>query len=228
MLQQAREEARAIIKEAKETAAEVQKDLRQLSRVQSLGERNKRLEQGKGRLKEAEARYKDGIVREVNENPVSIDDVRVGDKVRLLTLDQEGEVLSLPDEKGDLMVKVGIMKVNVNISDLMMINEKKSRKSSRSGGRPYGNLYRAKAMAVSPSVNVVGKNLEDASMEVEKYLDDAYMAGLKEVTVIHGRGAGILKEGLRQLFRRSKLVASFRKGSYNEGGDGVTIVKLKE
>lgn len=228
VLQQAREEARAIIKEAKETAAEVQKDLRQLSRVQSLGEWNKRLEQGKGRLKEAEARYKDGIVREVNENPVSIDDVRVGDKVRLLTLDQEGEVLSLPDEKGDLMVKVGIMKVNVNISDLMMINEKKSRKSSRSGGRPYGNLYRAKAMAVSPSVNVVGKNLEDASMEVEKYLDDAYMAGLKEVTVIHGRGAGILKEGLRQLFRRSKLVASFRKGSYNEGGDGVTIVKLKE
>ena len=159
---------------------------------------------------------------------MSIDDVQVGDKVKLLTLDQTGEVLTLPDEKGDLMVKVGIMKINVNLSDLMMINEKKSGgKGSKSAGR-YGNLYRAKAMAVSTSVNVVGKNLEDATMEVEKYLDDAYMAGLKEVTVIHGRGQGILKEGLRQLFKRNKLVASFRKGSYNEGGEGVTIVKLKE
>ena len=226
-LQQAKEEARAIIKEAKDTASEVQKELRELSKVQSLGERNKRLEQGRRRLKETESKYQDGIVREVNENPVSIDDVQVGDKVRLLTLDQTGEVLTLPDEKGDLMVKVGIMKINVNISDLMMINEKKSGKSKK-GGSHYGNLYRAKVMAVSTSVNVVGKNLEDATMEVEKYLDDAYMAGLKEVTVIHGRGQGILKEGLRQLFKRNKLVASFRKGSYNEGGEGVTIVKLKE
>ena len=227
-LQKAKEEARAIIKEAKDTASEVQRELRELSKVQSLGERNKRLEQGKRRLKETENRYQDGIVREINENPVSIDDVQVGDKVKLLTLDQTGEVLTLPDEKGDLMVKVGIMKINVNLSDLMMINEKKSGgKGSKSAGR-YGNLYRAKAMAVSTSVNVVGKNLEDATMEVEKYLDDAYMAGLKEVTVIHGRGQGILKEGLRQLFKRNKLVASFRKGSYNEGGDGVTIVKLKE
>lgn len=226
-LQQAKEEARAIIKEAKDTASEVQKELRELSKVQSLGERNKRLEQGRRRLKETESKYQDGIVSEVNENPVSIDDVQVGDKVRLLTLDQTGEVLTLPDEKGDLMVKVGIMKINVNISDLMMINEKKSGKSKK-GGSHYGNLYRAKAMAVSTSVNVVGKNLEDATMEVEKYLDDAYMAGLKEVTVIHGRGQGILKEGLRQLFKRNKLVASFRKGSYNEGGEGVTIVKLKE
>ena len=226
-LQQAKEEARAIIKEAKDTASEVQKELRELSKVQSLGERNKRLEQGRRRLKETESKYQDGIVSEVNENPVSIDDVQVGDRVKLLTLDQTGEVLTLPDEKGDLMVKVGIMKINVNISDLMMINEKKSGKSKK-GGSHYGNLYRAKAMAVSTSVNVVGKNLEDATMEVEKYLDDAYMAGLKEVTVIHGRGQGILKEGLRQLFKRNKLVASFRKGSYNEGGEGVTIVKLKE
>ena len=226
-LQKAKEEARAIIREAKETASEVQKELRELSKVQSLGERNKRLEQGRRRLRETENRYQDGIVRGVNENPVSIDDIRAGDKVKLLTLDQTGEVLTQPDEKGDLMVKVGIMKINVNVSDLMMINEKKSGKTGKGAGQ-YGSLYRAKAMAVSTSVNVVGKNLEDATMEVEKYLDDAYMAGLKEVTVIHGRGQGILKEGLRQLFRRNKLVASFRKGSYNEGGEGVTIVKLKE
>ena len=226
-LQKAREEARAIIREAKETASEVQKELRELSKIQNFGERNKRLEQGRRRLKESESRYQDGLVREVNENPVSLEDIRVGDKVRILTLDQTGEVLVMPDEKGDLMVKVGIMKINVNISDLMMIKEKKSGNGGKNAGR-YGNLYRSKAMAVSTSVNVIGKNLEDAASEVEKYLDDAYMAGLKEVTVIHGRGQGILKEGLRQLFKGHKLVSSFRKGSYNEGGEGVTIVKLKE
>jgi DNA mismatch repair protein MutS2 len=83
-------------------------------------------------------------------------------------------------------------------------------------------------MTASTSINVVGQTLDDATMEVEKYLDDAYMAGLKEVSIIHGRGAGILQNGLRQLFRKHKLVASYRKGAYSEGGDGVTIVKLKE
>ncbi|MBQ8562990.1 MAG: Smr/MutS family protein, partial [Firmicutes bacterium] len=92
----------------------------------------------------------------------------------------------------------------------------------------YGSLYKEKAMNISVSVNVQGQNLEDACMNVDKYLDDAYMAGLPEVTVIHGRGEGILKDGIRSLLRRHKLVASYRKGGYNEGGEGVTIVKLKE
>ena len=81
---------------------------------------------------------------------------------------------------------------------------------------------------MSPSINVQGKYLDDAVMDVDKYLDDAYMAGLREVTVIHGRGEGILKEGLRKLFKRHKHVASYRKGGYNEGGDGVTVVTLKD
>ena len=125
------------------------------------------------------------------------------------------------------MVKVGIMKINVNITDLMMINDGKKKKQP-SGKGQYGSLYKAKAMTAATSINVVGKNLDDATMEVDKYLDDAYMAGLKEVSIIHGRGAGILQNGLRQLFRKHRLVASYRKGAYNEGGDGVTIVKLKE
>lgn len=223
---QAKEEARSIIREARETADEVQKELRSLDKVRSLGERNRRLAEGRRKIRESENKYADSIVREVNENPADPDNIKVGDKVRLLTLDQQGEVLTLPDDRGDMMVKVGIMKINVNITDIMMVSGNDS--GSKKTGSRYGSLYRAKAMTVSTSVNVVGRNLEEATMEVEKYLDDAYMAGLKEVTVIHGRGAGILKEGLRQMFRRHRLVDSYRKGAYNEGGDGVTIVKLKE
>ena len=226
VLKDAREEARAIIKEARETASDVQKELKELAKVQSLGERTKRLEKSKRRIKESENRYADGLERPVNANPVTAEELQIGDRVKILTLDQNGEVLTLPDEKGDLTVKVGIMKINVNVSDLMLIIDGTKKKKTRTGG--YGNLYRKKAQTISMSVNVQGQNLEDALMNVDKYIDDAYMAGLKEVTVIHGNGTGVLKEGLRRSFKKHKLIASYRKGGYNEGGDGVTIVKLKE
>ncbi len=116
VLKDAREEARAIIKEARETASDVQKELKELAKVQSLGERTKRLEKSKRRIKESENRYADGLERPVNANPVTAEELQTGDRVKILTLDQNGEVLTLPDEKGDLTVKVGIMKINVNVS----------------------------------------------------------------------------------------------------------------
>lgn len=146
----------------------------------------------------------------------------------MLTLDQNGEVLTLPDAKGDLMINVGIMKINANVQDLMLIRDGKPAKKKTPRGSKYSGLYRSKAQNISASVNVQGKSLDEAMMDVDKYLDDAYMAGFREVTVIHGLGTGVLRDGLRQAFRRNKHVESFRKGAYNEGGDGVTIVKLKE
>lgn len=226
IIQRAKEEARSILKEAKDTAGDVSKELRRLSKIDSLGERNRRFDETKKRLKEAEDKFAERMVRRVNQSPVNVDKLKVGDKVRVLTLDQAGEILSLPDSKGDLVVKIGIMKVNINVDDLMFL-ENDTKKEDKEKGR-YGSLYKSKAQSISVSVNVQGENLDDAVMDVDKYLDDAFMAGLKEVTVIHGRGEGILKEGLRKLFRRHKHVASYRKGGYNEGGDGVTIVTLKE
>lgn len=226
IISKAKEEARDILREARETANVVSKELRELNKIGSLGERNKRFDKSRSKLKDAEERVSEKLIRRVNQAPVNADDLKVGDKVRVLTLDQIGEILSKPDEKGDLAVKIGIMKANINIKDLMFIEQEKPAKAPKTS--KYGNLYKSKAQNISMSINVQGKNLDDATMDVDKYLDDAFMAGLKEVTIIHGRGEGILKDGLRNLFRRHKHVASYRKGKYNEGGEGVTIVTLKE
>ena len=233
IIAKAREEARLMLREAKDTAAEVQKELKQLAKMDSLGERTKHFDKSRKKLKEKEDKYAERkVIREVNnENPVSAADLKVGDRVKLLTLDQNGEILSLPDDKGNLMIQVGIMKMTANLKDLMLINDgtkKKKIPQPKTGSGRYGTMYKEKAMNISVNCNVQGQNLEDACMNVEKYLDDAYMAGLKEVTIIHGRGEGILKDGIRNMLRRNKLAASYRKGGYNEGGEGVTIVKLKE
>lgn len=231
IIAKAREEARLMLREAKDTAAEVQKELKQLAKMDSLGERTKHFDKSRKKLKEKEDKYAERkVIREVNnENPVSASDLKVGDRVKLLTLDQNGEILTLPDEKGNLTIQLGILKMNVNLKDLVLINDgTKKKKVPQPKASRYGSLYKEKAMNISVNLNVQGQNLEDACMNVEKYLDDAYMAGLKEVTLIHGRGEGILKDGIRNMLRRNKLVASYRKGGYNEGGEGVTIVKLKE
>ncbi len=226
IIRKAKEEARDILKEARETANDVSRELRQLSKAESMGERNRRFDESRRKLRTAEEKFSEKMIKRVNQKPVRADELKLGDRVKVLTLDQTGEILSLPDSKGELIVKIGMMKVNINVSDLMFMEEAHEKEEKQRG--KYGNLYRAKAQTVSASVNVQGKILDDAVMDVDKYLDDAYIAGLREVTVIHGRGEGILKEGLRKLFKRHKHVASYRKGGYNEGGDGVTIVTLKD
>ena len=226
IIHQAKEEARNILKEARETANDVNRELRALNKIESLGERNRRFDKNRKRLKDAEDKFAEKMIKRVNQSPVKADQLKIGDKVRVVTLDQPGEILSLPDSKGDLLVKVGMMKVSININDLMFMEEDSEMKNKQAG--KYGTLYKSKAQNISISINVQGENLDDAVMDVDKYLDDAYIAGLKEVTVIHGRGEGILKDGLRKLFKRHKHVASYRKGNYNEGGDGVTIVTLKD
>lgn len=224
----AREEARDMLREARETATEVQKELRELSKMESLGERNKHFDKSRRKLKEKEGKYAEKIIKQVNSNPVKASDIKVGDRVKVLSLGQNGEIVTLPDDKGNLFVQVGIMKANLNLDDLVLINDgTKKMKPQKSSSGKYGGLYKAKAQTVSISINVQGENLDDAVMDVDKYLDDAYVAGLKEVTVIHGRGEGILKKGLRDMMKRHKHVESFRRGNYNEGGEGVTLVKLK-
>ncbi len=228
ILNQAKAEARQLLQEAKDVSKEVQEELRELTKIESLGQRNKKFDENRKRIKDTAGRYREKIIREVNDNPVAPEDLKLGDRVKVLSLGQKGQIVSLPDDKGELMVQVGILKAKVKLDDIMLIeggaldtNRPKKVKKT------YGSMYKAKTQTVAISVDVRGKNLDDAVMDVDKYLDDATMAGLKEVTVIHGRGEGILKKGLQDMMRTHKHVRRFRKGNFDEGGDGVTVVTLK-
>lgn len=226
-LNNAKEEARAIIAEAKALSKSVQEELKELSKLESLGERTKRLENSKRKIKDAAGRYKEIIQREENDNPVSIDDVKIGDRVKVMTLNQNGEVIGLPDSKGDITVQVGIMKMKCKAKDLKIIIDGTQKKKKPKTKSNYGSLYKSKTSNISTSVNVQGQNLEDALAIVEKYIDDAFMSNLEEITIIHGRGEGVLKKGIGEMLRRNKQVKTYRKGGYSEGGEGVTVVKLK-
>ncbi len=224
-LERAKEQARSIIREAKEVAADVQQELKALAKLESMGERNLKFDQGRKRLREIEKKNRSTIKRETNDKPVDPSEISVGTRVKILTLGQNGEALSVPDDKGNLQVQVGIMKIGVNIKDIMLIDQGKPKKKPKTSS--YGSLYKKKAQNISTSVDVRGKNLEDAVMDVEKYIDDAYISGLNEVTIIHGRGEGILRKGIQDMLKRHKNVKKFRPGGFNEGGDGVTVISLK-
>ncbi|PWM66107.1 MAG: hypothetical protein DBX38_05885 [Eubacteriales Family XIII. Incertae Sedis bacterium] len=243
ILSSAREEARQLVREAREVSREVTAELKELSKVESLGERTRRLDESRSRLRAASAKYREKVsAADTDFEPVDPAKLFIGHRVKVMTIGQNGEVLTLPDSKGDLLVQVGIMKINANVKDLMSIEQGKGRSAGNAGkgsqfgasgagsgsGTGYGALYRSKVMSVPLTINVQGENLDSAVADVDKYLDDAFMAGLEEVTVIHGRGEGILKNGIAQLLRRHKHVDSFRRGAYNEGGDGVTVVRLKK
>lgn len=228
LINDAKEEARAIIAEAKEVSKTVQEELKELAKIESLGERNKRLDRSKRKIKDAAGRYKEAIQREENDNPVSVEDVKIGDRVKVLTLNQNGEVIALPDSKGEIMVQVGIMKIKCKAADLkIIIDGTQKKKKPKTGKTTYASMYKNKSANISISLNVQGQNLEDALDNVSKYIDDAFMAHLEEVTIIHGRGEGILKNGIQNMLKKHKQVKSFRKGNFDEGGDGVTVIKLK-
>jgi DNA mismatch repair protein MutS2 len=226
ILAKAREEARDMLREAKEISDQAQRDMKELDRLESSAERHALFNESRKKIKSVDSKYRETIKTEENRNPVTADQLKLGDRVKVLTMGQNGQLLSLPDDKGEMFIQVGPLKAKVNIKNLMLINDG-TKKKVASKNNKYGNLYRSKAQNISLSINVRGKNLDDAVMDVDKYLDDAYMAGLKEVTVIHGRGEGILRNGLHDIFKKHKHVDSFRKGAYNEGSDGVTVVTIK-
>lgn len=224
LVAKAKEEAKETIREAKEFAEQIERELRELETIEDRSLRNRRQESIKQRIRTEQDRYREKLPEKQNLRPVNAAELKLGDRVKVQSLDQKGQIISLPDEKQEVQVQIGLMKFNVGLDQIVKIDQENKKESK---GSRYSSIYQSKVKSVLPSINVVGKVLDDALMDVDKYLDDAFMAGLKEVTIIHGRGAGILREGLKQMLKSHKHVANSRKGSYNEGGDGVTVVTLK-
>ena len=204
-----------------------QEELKEIARLESMGERTRRFDEGRRKLRAVEKKNRNTIKRETNDKPVDPETLNLGDRVKILTLGQNGEVCELPDEKGELQVQVGAMKIGVNVRDIMLIDQHIQKSGVRKKASGYGSMYRQKAQTVSTSIDVRGKNLDDALMDVEKYIDDAFISGLGEVTIIHGRGEGILSKGIRAALRKNKNIKDYRRGAFDEGGDGVTVVKFK-
>lgn len=226
ILDKAREEAREILREAKETTKELQKQIKELQKSGLTEGAQARLEATRQKLRDAESKASTHVVKQINSAPVDAKDLKVGDRVKHITLDQNGEIISLPDEKGEVMVLIGALKLSASVKDLMLINEGKDRKPP--ARKAVVKMSSNKSRTVSASINLVGQNLEEALAEAEKYIDDVYIAGLEKATIIHGRGEGILKNGIRDMLKHNKLVKSYQAGAYNEGGEGVTVVTMKK
>ena len=230
-IEEAKEEARELIEEAKAEVAQIQKDIsdaREIADTEAERLLQQTVSESRRKLTEKKKQYESRIKPQQAKPAEKVDPnkIEIGKRVNVLSVGQKGSVISLPDESGNMQVQIGQMKLTVNISGVTLVQENVTDKEREKV--KYSRLRAAKVMTCPLSINVVGKNLDDAIMDVDKYIDDASMAGLEFVTIIHGRGAGILRSGIQNFLRHSKHVESFRKGGPGEGGDGATIVTMKK
>ena len=224
IIREAKEQANSILQEAKDVADE------------SIRKYNRWLQEG-GNIKDMEAersQLRDKL-REDNEplkkkskpsKSISLDDLKIGDPVFVTTLGLKGTVTSLPNSKGDLFVQMGILNSQVNIKDLEPSEEKKE-DTGKVRNTHSGKIKMSKSISMSPELNLIGKTVDEAIFELDKYLDDAYLAHMTTVTIIHGRGTGALRKGVHDYLKKSKYVKSYRVGGHNEGNTGATIVEFK-
>lgn len=154
-------------------------------------------------------------------------DLSLGESVRVLSMNLRGTVSSKPDSKGFLFVQMGIIRSKVHISDLELIKEPETKAISmqRTGA---GKIRMSKSSSVSMEIKLLGLTVDEAIARLDKYLDDAYLAHLKSVRVVHGKGTGALRKGIHQFLRRQKHVESFHLAEFGEGDAGVTIVEFKK
>lgn len=225
MMEKARSEAFSITRQAKEEADNILKELRNMEMEMASKEKNKKIEALRKELADSmgnlQPSVKSMIVPKVSNKEIK--DLKSGDEVKVITLNQEGTVVSVDKKKKEAVVQMGIMKMTLPFKALQIAQkEKKSivTKSTR-------QIISSKSGSVKSEVDLRGLNLEEAIVEVDKYLDDACVAGLETVTIIHGVGTGVLKKGLQDVLKKNKHVKSQRPGQYGEGGMGVTIVEIR-
>ena len=221
LLQEAREEARSILAQAKEAADQAIRDMHRRGEPVS-----REMEEARAGLRLAlEAAAGPEETREPRRVTVTEKKLRLGDLVHVHSLGAKGTVASLPDAKGRLTVQMGILRTEVQASDLELVPEDTTLvegKKQRSSFSAY-----QKGLTVSTEINLIGMTVDDALQALDKYLDDAWLAHISRVRIIHGRGTGALKKAVAGLLRRNKHVAGFAPAPFNEGGDGATVAELK-
>lgn len=182
------------------------------------------LEEQRKSLKDKLEKHEEKINLSSNDKGKEINEVTVGMEVMLPSLNQKVTILTLPDNKKEVQVQAGIMKVNVKLKDLRMIDGNSSSKQVK---RTQKREMKLKVKSVATSVDLRGMDSEEACYVTDKYLDEAYVAGLGEVSIIHGKGTGILRNAINDMLRRHPHVKNYRLGEYGEGGNGVTVAILK-
>ncbi len=154
--------------------------------------------------------------------------LRIGDSVKVLSMNLKGIVNTLPNAKGDLYVQMGILNSLVNIKDLVLIEESTSASAKTYSKTGAGSIKMSKSATVSAEINLIGKTTDEAIALLDKYLDDAYIAHLPSVRIVHGKGTGALRSAVQKHLKRQKYIKSFRLGTMGEGDAGVTIAEFKE
>ncbi|HIR28514.1 MAG TPA: endonuclease MutS2 [Candidatus Choladousia intestinigallinarum] len=228
ILSKAREEAQAILREAKEYADET---IRRYNKLGNAAGSTKEMEQERTKLREKMSSLEKKGVKPNEKSPkkeLTAKDLRIGDSVKVLSMNLRGTVSTLPDARGNLFVQMGILRSQVNLKDLEKLPDDTGSAAAsfkkQSGG---SRIKMSKSASIHTEINLLGKTTDEALVELDKYLDDAYLAHLPSVRIVHGKGTGALRKAVHQYLRRQKHVASFRLGEFGEGDSGVTIAEFK-
>ena len=225
-VQRANEEARRILQEAKEYADQTMRDFRKFGKN---GIDVKEMEKSREELRARIARTQKsdiGLPEQRSGKTPKPSDLSIGDSVRVISMNVKGIVSTKPDSKGNLFVRMGVMRSKVNISDLELLDDEGG--SAKGSAKALtGGVRMSKSRTVRPEINLLGKTVDEAIAELEKYLDDAYLSHLTSVRIIHGKGTGALRKGVHAYLRSQRNVAEFHLAEYGEGDAGVTIATFR-
>ena len=228
ILREANEQAREILQDAKETADETIRIFQKAGPNVSLKTLEKEREKLRGEIGKKNDKLALKTAPTRSGKKVRAEDLKLGDTVKILSMGLVGTVSTLPDHKGNLFVQCGIMRSQTNIKDLAYGEAKAEPEKPVLQRSHTGSVKMSKSMHVSAEINLLGKTVDEALAELDKYLDDAYLAHLPSVRVVHGKGTGALRSAVQNHLKRIKYVKSYRLGEYGEGDAGVTIVTFKE
>lgn len=226
ILREANEKAGVILREAKEVADETMKNFRKFGKENiSAAEMERERERLRQKIQKTQTPMAQAAPSP--RKKYRPEDFRLGESVKVLSMNLTGTVSSKPDARGNLFVQMGILRSQVNIKDLEIIEEPSMDYGRKKSHTSTGKVKMSKSLSVNAEINLLGKTVDEAIAELDKYLDDAYIAHISPVRVVHGKGTGALRAGIHQYLKRQKHVKSFRLGAFGEGDAGVTIVEFK-